>query len=109
MATYLLIFRSPHDYKPSPETGAAWSAWHQGLGAQLRDRGNPVFRSQVLGGEVGDTALGGYSLIRAADLDAAVAVAKTCPGLESGMTVEVGEVTNSDDSFDAWLAAHPSG
>src|SRR5579859_419245 len=60
-------------------------------------------------GEVGDTALGGYSLIRAADLDAAVAVAKTCPGLESGMTVEVGEVTNSDDSFDAWLAAHPSG
>jgi hypothetical protein len=107
MTTYLLTFRAPKDCKPSPATAAEWSAWHQSLGAHLKDRGNPVFRTQTVGAEPGQTILGGYSLIRAADLDAAVAMAKGCPGLGAGMCVEVGEVTNSDDSFDTWLTGHP--
>jgi hypothetical protein len=106
MATYLLVFRSSADYRPSAETGAAWSAWHQGLGARLKDRGNPVFRAAAVGAKPDGTVLGGYSLVRAADLETAVALASSCPGLDSGMCVEVGEITNSDDSFDAWLDEH---
>lgn len=109
MTTYLLAFRAPADYHPSAETAAAWSAWHQSLGASLKDRGNPIFRAQTLGAEPGETVLGGYSLVRAANMDAAVALAKGCPGLDAGMSVEVGEVTNRDDAFDAWLAEHPQG
>jgi hypothetical protein len=84
-----------------------WSAWQQSLGARLKDRGNPVFRAQTVGAEPGETILGGYSLVRAANLEAAVTIAKGCPGPDAGMAVEVGEVTNFDQSFDAWLAEHP--
>jgi hypothetical protein len=37
--------------------------------------------------------LGGYSLITAADLEAAVILGKGCPFLENGGGVEVGELT----------------
>jgi hypothetical protein len=42
-------------------------------------------------------------LIRATSLDAAVDLARGCPILRHGGTVEVGELTNHDDQFDAWL------
>lgn len=106
MATYLLVFRSSADYRPSAETGVAWSAWHQRLGARLKDRGNPIFRAAAVGATPAETVLGGYLLVRAADLDAAIVLARACPGLDSGMSVEVGEITNTDDSFDAWLDEH---
>jgi hypothetical protein len=109
VTTYLLVYRAPADYSPSPETAAAWSVWHQSLGASLKDRGNPVFRAETIGASPGETVLGGYSLVRAANLDAATALAKGCPGVGAGMSVEVGEVTNLEDRFDAWLAAHPAG
>ncbi|MCW2936236.1 MAG: hypothetical protein JWM19_7198 [Actinomycetia bacterium] len=108
MTTYLFVYRAPANYSPSPETAVAWSAWHQSLGASLKDRGNPVFRAETLGAGPAGTVLGGYSLVRAANLDAAAALAKGCPGLGAGMSVEVGEVTNVEDSYDAWLAAHPA-
>jgi hypothetical protein len=106
MTTYLLAFRAPADYQPSPEMAAAWSAWQHSLGDRLKDRGNPVFRAETVGSSAAGTVLGGYSLVNAADLDAAVALAGGCPGLDAGMGVEVGEVTNLDDSFDAWVAEH---
>jgi len=49
------------------------------------------------------TTLGGYSLIRAASLDAAVALAKGCPMLGDGGAVEICELTSHDDRFDKWL------
>jgi len=109
MTTYLLVIRAPADYQPSPEMAAEWCAWQHSLGASLRDRGNPVFRAETAGPTPADTVLGGYSLVRAVDVDAAVALAKGCPGLDAGMSVEVGEVTGLDDSFDAWVAEHTHG
>jgi hypothetical protein len=108
MSTYLLVFRAPKGVTPNstPESAAAWSAWQQSLGAQLKDRGNPVFASAAVGGEAEGTTLRGYSLVRAADLDSAVAMAKGCPGIGAGMTVEVGEVTDTEDVFDAYLTQH---
>ena len=49
------------------------------------------------------TTLGGYSLIRACDLDAAVALARGCPLLPHGGAVEICELANHDDRFDNWL------
>jgi hypothetical protein len=63
------------------------------LSANLVDRGNPVFERSTVGNCGADTELTGYSLVTADDLEAAVALAKGCPVLQSDCGVEVGEIT----------------
>jgi hypothetical protein len=93
MYTYVFVYRTPKNYTGgSGDAMAAWNAWFEQLGANLVDRGNPVFTSSTLG-ECGGGTLGGYSLVTADDLDEAVALAKGCPFLSEGGGVEVGELT----------------
>jgi hypothetical protein len=93
MPTYVIVNRPPKGYTGSAESMAAWNAWFESLGADLVDRGNPTFTTSTLGNCGTDTALGGYTLVSAGDLDAALALAKSCPVLQSGGGVEVGELT----------------
>jgi hypothetical protein len=93
MAMFVLVNRAPKHHTPSPEAMAAFNAWFEQLGANLVDRGNPVFAARTLGNSGADTTLGGYTLITADDLDAAVALAKGHPLLHLGGGVEVGELT----------------
>jgi len=94
MAKFLFSYRMSKDYVPGrPDAVAAWSAWFQELGASLVDPGNPVFERAGLGDCGADTALGGYSMITADDLDSALALAKGCPALQAGGGVEVGVIT----------------
>jgi hypothetical protein len=94
MTTFLFSYRMPKNYQPRrAERVAAWSAWFDSLGANLVDRGNPIFESTTVGNGAADTALGGYSLVTADDMAAAVALANGCPGLADGAGVEVGVVT----------------
>ena len=79
MSTYLFTFRVPPRYAPSARASDAWSTWQLELGARLKDRGNPAFAAAALGASTADTTLGGYSLIRAGSLDAAVTLARGCP------------------------------
>jgi hypothetical protein len=102
MSAYLFTFREPADYAPSAGTFDAWATWQRKLGSRLKDRGNPGFAAAALGASVAGTTLGGYSLIRAGNLDAAVALARGCPLLPHG-AVEVCELANHDDRFDNWL------
>jgi hypothetical protein len=108
MSAYLFTFRAPEGYAPSRDTFDVWAAWQLKLGARLKDRGNVALAAARLGASATDTTLGGYSLIRAASLDAAVDLARGCPILHHGGAVEVGELTNHDDRFDEWLAQHLS-
>jgi hypothetical protein len=103
MSTYLFTFRPPSGYAPSVAAFGAWSSWQLELGARLRDRGNPGFTAASLGASAADTTLGGYSLIRAGSLDAAVALARGCPMLNVGGAVEICELISHDDRFDHWL------
>ncbi len=76
---------------------AAWGTWFGTLGNAVVDGGNPIGASKTVksdgstsdGG--GANALNGYSLINATDLNAAVSLAKGCPILSAGGTVEVAE------------------
>jgi YCII-related domain len=93
MPTFVLTHRAPAHYAPSAQSAAAWNAWFERLGSNLADRGNPVFARRSLGDCGSDTALGGYTLITADDLQSAVALANGCPVLAAGGGVEIGELT----------------
>lgn len=103
MSAYLFTFRAPDPYAPSAGTFDAWAAWQAGLGARLKDRGNPGFSAAIVGASAAETTLGGYSLIRAGSLQAAAALAGGCPLLAAGGAVEICELAEHDERFDAWL------
>jgi hypothetical protein len=86
MTNFILTFRGATDRTMSEAEGAAWMAWFGELGAAIVDPGNQVGTTTALG-------VSGYSIITAADFEAAVALAKGCPGLSQGGGVEVGELT----------------
>jgi hypothetical protein len=90
MPTFVLSYRSPIGRARSPESAAAWMAWFRGMGDQLADLGKPAVDRAALGNCGSATEISGYSLITAADLESAVAVAKGCPSLDYGGGVEVG-------------------
>lgn len=84
----------------SPEEGAkvmaAWTAWFEGMGAAVVDGGNPAGMSKTVSAsgvaeDGGANPVSGYSLVNAADHNVAVEMAKTCPILSDGGTVEVAE------------------
>jgi hypothetical protein len=94
MATFLFAYRMPENYTPGrPAAIAAWSAWFESMGANVAERGNPVYDSGTLGNGGAGTRPAGYSLVTGDDLEAAVALARGCPVLGGGGGVEVGEIT----------------
>jgi hypothetical protein len=73
----------------------AWGEWFGTLGAAVVDPGNPFGASTAVkaDGTAGSATagLGGYSVVKADDLDGAATLAKGCPILAAGGTVEVYE------------------
>ena len=100
MTTYLFTYRTPKDSAPGGEgIIEAWNAFFEGLGTNLIDPGNPVFESTTVGYCGTDiNPLGGYSIIEADDLDAALEKTTSCPVLASGGGVEVGVVPATPNS-----------
>ena len=92
MPKFVLSFRTPKARSLTSAQEAAWGEWFGTIGASITDFGNRVAETSPLGNCGTDTTLGGYSLIEAEDLEAAVALAKGCPGLQQGGGVEVGAV-----------------
>lgn len=99
MAKYVLAYgngRMPESEEEGAAVMAAWMAWFGKLGEAVVDGGNPFGPSMSVAtdGTVSQGAssgLGGYSIISADSLDAAVAMAKGCPNLDSGGRVDVYE------------------
>jgi hypothetical protein len=99
MADYLLLYSGGSMPETEDEQAAvmqAWTDWFTALGAALKDGGNPTTgqaKTVGSGGGVSDggMSVSGYSLITADSLDAAVEMAKGCPVLQGGATVEVHE------------------
>jgi hypothetical protein len=93
MAMYVFSYRVPADYRPDAGTPAEWRAWFGGLGSALADVGHAVTGYASLG-EVGGSGsrMVGHSVVSAADMNAALALARDCPALRVGGGVEVGPV-----------------
>ena len=100
MAKFILVYhggKQPEGEAEMARVMDAWSSWLGSAGDSLVDGGHPVGMSTTVlpGGKVenngGANPISGYSLIEAADVDAAVAYAKKCPILEDGGSVEIAE------------------
>lgn len=101
MPKYVLAYHGGADMPASEAEQAAiyekWGQWFGELGDSVVDPGHPISLSKTIAadGSVSDgggaNPLTGYSIVTADDLDHAVAKAKSCPLLEAGGHVEVGE------------------
>ena len=108
-ASFMLLFRNA-----GPETHAhltteqqkvlakQWNDWYDGLAAKGKvEHGRPLgLGGRVVSGKQGERVIdgpyaeakeviGGYIFLKVADIDEATAIAKNCPGLPLGLTVEV--------------------
>ena len=91
MPEFVFTYRSQKGYIPSAETVAAWYAWFDGMGDHLIELGRPVVDRVSIGESNPErTELGGYTIVRAEDLNGALAIAEGCPALGFGGGVEVG-------------------
>lgn len=97
MPTFVFTYRTTRpasgDAGPTPEALEAWRSWFAGIGDHVAEMGKPVFESTSVGAtDSSSTSLGGYSVISADDLEAAVTLAKGCPVLGYGGGVEIGQL-----------------
>jgi hypothetical protein len=75
---------------------AQWGQWFGSLGQAIVDGGNPFGSSSSIGSdgsvkEGASSQLTGYSILKADDMSGATKMAKGCPVLSTGGTVEVYE------------------
>jgi hypothetical protein len=98
MGNYLFAYRGGAMAESDEERQAvmaAWGAWFGELGEAVVDGGNPFGPSASVGADgVSDGAgsqLTGYSVVRAGDIGAASELAKGCPVLKQGGSVDVYE------------------
>ena len=100
MAKYLFVYHGGK-MPETPEEGArimaAWNEWMAGVGKGLIDGGNPVGQSITVQSDSsvarngGANPVSGYTIIEAANEDAAIEIAKGCPILSNGGSVELAE------------------
>jgi hypothetical protein len=96
MSNYLFAYRGGQMAETDEERQAvmaAWGAWFGELGEAIVDPGNPFAGSKSVGAANGSagSALTGYSVIKSDSLDGAAELAKGCPVLSGGGSVDVYE------------------
>jgi hypothetical protein len=111
---FMLLFWAPRDALAKPrspeherESGERWHAWaeelkeagHSVTGAQLEAAGRCVTGAQRMIEDRAfgnDHLLGGYFIVSASSLEQATELAKMCPVLQNGGTVEVRPIMETD-------------
>jgi hypothetical protein len=100
MAQYIMTYLGG-DHPSSPEEGqrhfAKYMDWLATLGDAAISPANPLGSTNTVhpDGSVtagGTTSMSGYTIVEAESLDAALAMAKSCPFLEIGGSLEVSEL-----------------
>jgi hypothetical protein len=98
MGNYVFAYKGgsmPETPEAQESVMKAWGDWFGTLGSSVVDPGNPFGASTAVkaDGSAGSATagLGGYSVVKADDLDSAATLAKGCPILSAGGTVEVYE------------------
>ena len=100
MPDFLYVYhggKMPETPEAQAASMAAWGKWMTDNGPALVDPGNPVGMSKTVhaGGvddNGGSNPTSGYTIIRAGDMQAAVAIAKSCPIVKEGGSIEIAEI-----------------
>ncbi len=115
VSPFMLLFRNagPDTHQHlSPEQRnqltKRWNDWYEGLAAEGKvQHGRPLgLEGRVVSGPLGERvtdgpyaeakeAIGGYFFLTVANMDEATRIAKGCPGLSLGLTVEVRPVVDT--------------
>lgn len=128
-SSFLLLFRNA-----GPDTHAhlsaqqreqltqQWNDWYEGLAARGKvEHGRPLaLEGRVVSGAKGEQitdgpfaetkeVVGGYFFLSVADLDEATEIAKQCPGLPLGLTVEVRPVADVSPVLEGVRGRAPKG
>ena len=103
------------------ELAQQWNAWYDGLAAQGKvQHGRPLgLQGRVVSGARGERVIdgpyaeakevvGGYFFLTVADIDEATEIAKGCPGLPLGLTVEVRPLADASPVLEQVRARPPS-
>ena len=98
MGKFVFVYRggaAPTSEAEGAKVMEAWMGWFGALGAAVLDGGNPFGASTAVASDGSITAatagLGGYSIVSADNLSTAATLAKGCPVLVAGGSVEVYE------------------
>lgn len=100
MPKFLLAYHGTPRFKTKEDGIAhmvAWRAWSKGLGAAVVDPGMPVGMSKTItsdgavidGG--GANPLSGITVLQAETIEQIIAMAKPCPHLQAGGTIEIAQ------------------
>ncbi|NRA88749.1 MAG: hypothetical protein HRU28_15475 [Rhizobiales bacterium] len=99
MTQFLFAYHGgkPENDDQGSEIMAKWQAWMEAEAAAFVDKGAPVGMSKTVSssGTVdngGVNPVSGYSIIEAADIEAACKIAKGCPIHENGGSIEIAEI-----------------
>ena len=105
MSQFMLTYVGSPNHPSTPEEGkkhmAKYKAWLADLGAAAISPMNPLKGTCLVHPDStvtqgGITDMSGYTLIEAESLEAALEIAKVCPYLGIGGTLEVSEVIKMD-------------
>lgn len=100
MQQFLLIFHGSPQFK-SKEEGMAhmknWNAWTDGLGEGLIEPGKFLGMSKTVSSDGvaddgGSNPTSGITVVQAGSIEAAIEMAKACPHIDKGGTIEVAPI-----------------
>jgi len=100
MANFIFVYHGgsmPESEIERDAVMSAWQNWFAGMGEAVVDGGAPVGMSTTVSSDGvadngGSNPVSGYSIIAAETQDAAAELAKGCPHLGSGGTVEIAPI-----------------
>jgi len=100
MPQYVIVYLGG-DQPSSPEEGkqhfAKYKAWLSSLGAAAVSPANPLKNTSTVNSDGtvttgGTTSMSGFTIIDADSMEAALSIAKSCPFLDIGGSLEVSEL-----------------
>lgn len=100
MPNYIIAYhggKKPESPEQGAEQMAKWETWVEELGEAVVNPGTPLMKTRIVSSagvseDGGSNSMSGFSVVHAENMDTALEMAKACPFLETGGTLEVAEM-----------------
>ena len=92
MKKFVFLYNSEPNAVPNDSDMDVWMVWFTAISKSIVEMGNPFTDGTLVSAGQASTIpedknpISGYTVIKAQDMDEAIAIAKTCPG-QSGLQV----------------------